>query len=297
MWFQCNWIDVNHTNTKNIFTILECSRCQLEKVHPLPSYDEIALYYPQNYYSYQDVNSNKTNTTIFEKIKNKTIRDTVRGKKSIYTILFGNRVLFIPTTMGNQKKYLDIWCWSGVILENVKQYGWDCYWYDIGEKKETWHIKRDSNIVNINRWNLKFDFISIWHTLEHVPNPREYIKVMSSLLNQDGVIRIGIPNTNSWYAKRFWRYWNGKDTPRHLFNFSDKNIRQLLEQEWLLVNKIHYIWAWWFWLSFIWMLQYYTNLNLKLLTHPIFVIAFGWMDVIANLLKKWDIICLDVRKK
>lgn len=40
----------------------------------------------------------------------------------------------------------------------------------------------------------KFDVITVWHVLEHVPNPEELINICKNLLVEDGLIFIAVPN-------------------------------------------------------------------------------------------------------
>jgi SAM-dependent methyltransferase len=49
-------------------------------------------------------------------------------------------------------------------------------------------------VENINFGNLKFDVITIFHVLEHVPNPSSLIKKCRELINREGIIIIAVPN-------------------------------------------------------------------------------------------------------
>ena len=72
----------------------------------------------------------------------------------------------------------------------------------------------------------KYDVITLWHVLEHLPNLEEQIKNISSLLNNDGVLIIAVPNFKSWDARHYGKFWAGYDVPRHLWHFSQQAIHK-----------------------------------------------------------------------
>ena len=76
----------------------------------------------------------------------------------------------------------------------------------------------------------KFDAITAWHVLEHVPNPLELATWARQQLNRDGVFQATVPNLASWQAERYGRHWLHLDVPRHLFHFTPTTLRNLLDQ-------------------------------------------------------------------
>lgn len=42
--------------------------------------------------------------------------------------------------------------------------------------------------------NLKYDVITLWHVLEHLPDPTAVLKQIQSLLKDDGILVIAVPN-------------------------------------------------------------------------------------------------------
>ena len=78
------------------------------------------------------------------------------------------------------------------------------------------------------------------HVLEHLDNPHETITEIKRILKKKGTLIVGIPNTNSTSMKIFGKHWIGLEIPRHLFNYSNKNIRFLLDKNGFKVTKIRY---------------------------------------------------------
>ena len=85
----------------------------------------------------------------------------------------------------------------------------------------------------------KFDVITLWHVLEHVPNLYEIIDQLKSMLNADGQLFVAVPNFKSYDATYYKEFWAAYDVPRHLWHFSQKTIQTLFEAVNLKVVKTH----------------------------------------------------------
>ena len=75
----------------------------------------------------------------------------------------------------------------------------------------------------------KYDAITLWHVLEHLPNLKDDIKLLSNILDKDGVLIIALPNYRSWDAKEYQEHWAAYDCPRHLWHFSQQSIISLFK--------------------------------------------------------------------
>ena len=73
----------------------------------------------------------------------------------------------------------------------------------------------------------QFDCISLWHVLEHVPDPSQTLKLIFDHLKPGGIVMIAVPNYRSWDAKFYNEFWAAYDVPRHLWHFSSESIRSL----------------------------------------------------------------------
>lgn len=85
----------------------------------------------------------------------------------------------------------------------------------------------------------KFDVITMWHVLEHVPNLFEYLEQLKKMLNENGKLIVAVPNYKSYDASYYKEYWAAYDVPRHLWHFSKKSIHNLFESVQMKVTKIH----------------------------------------------------------
>jgi len=72
--------------------------------------------------------------------------------------------------------------------------------------------------------------ISLWHVLEHIPNFTEVIQDLGKLVKQDGILVIAVPNYLSLDGQKYAENWAAYDVPRHLWHFTEKNIKSLANQ-------------------------------------------------------------------
>jgi 2-polyprenyl-3-methyl-5-hydroxy-6-metoxy-1,4-benzoquinol methylase len=197
---------------------------------PKPKEDELAFYYEsENYISHTD-----TRKSIIEKlyqiVKNYTLNSKLKLINSFNT---------------KQKNILDVGCGTGDFLLNCKNNGWDV----IGVEPNTKAKSLAENKLNIQTTSKiyedlseiktkKFDVITLWHVLEHVPNLDVYISNLKKILKQHGVLIIAVPNYKSYDATYYKQFWAAYDVPRHLWHFSKKSIQLLFAKEKMEVHKI-----------------------------------------------------------
>lgn len=86
----------------------------------------------------------------------------------------------------------------------------------------------------------KADIISFWHVLEHTRRPWEYLHAAYKNLLLKGKIVVGVPNIDSLEYKIFKNRWFHLVPQYHLWHFTPKSIRKLLQRENFRIVKIDY---------------------------------------------------------
>jgi hypothetical protein len=71
----------------------------------------------------------------------------------------------------------------------------------------------------------------MFHVLEHVRNPVEYVEVVSALLKPGGLLVIRVPNFNSAVFSLLGGHWSQLGLPAHLYFFSLDTLCALLEKK------------------------------------------------------------------
>ena len=74
-----------------------------------------------------------------------------------------------------------------------------------------------------------YDCISLWHVLEHLPDPERVVKELEHRLGPSGHLIVAVPNYRSYDAQCYGSYWAAYDTPRHLWHFSRASLRNLFD--------------------------------------------------------------------
>ena len=83
---------------------------------------------------------------------------------------------------------------------------------------------------------LKFDFIYSAHTLEHVENLNNHLKKINSLLVENGIFFLEIPNSNQiFYSKKIYEEYF---IDKHLNHFTPSTILKILEKFGFFSEKI-----------------------------------------------------------
>ena len=182
-----------------------------------PSPKNLDKYYQTtNYISHTDNAKN-----IFEKIYQLVKKYTLRKK-----------IKLINQFSKNGKSILDIGCGTGEFLALAKKENWHTFGVEPNEnareKTALKNIHVTSSLEKVGQQ--KFNVISLWHVLEHLPDLQNQIKKITALLKDEGTLLIAVPNYKSYDAKHYKENWAAYDTPRHLWHFSQNSISQIFKE-------------------------------------------------------------------
>lgn len=143
-------------------------------------------------------------------------------------------------------KLLDYGCGAGDFLAFAKDKNLIVFGIEpnpkalkIAQQKVGENSVRNSELKNIAD---KFDIITLWHVLEHIPNLFHVIGELKSHLNPEGKIYIAVPNYKSYDAKFYKKYWAAYDVPRHLWHFSPESLEKLFNSFGMKIEKRHALW-------------------------------------------------------
>lgn len=100
-----------------------------------------------------------------------------------------------------------------------------------------------------------FDVITLWHVLEHLPDPEGSIRELSGFLKPGGWLVLALPNFRSFDARHYRSDWAAYDVPRHLWHFSREAIAPLLEPFGYRLAAVRPLWLDAFYIS--WMSEKY----------------------------------------
>lgn len=210
-------ISCNSTKFKKIlhsgkYGINKCVNCNLIFTNPRPNPDEIEDLYDKAY---------------------------MANLESVKPILFkicAKRLLFVEQ-FKNSGRLLDVGCGNGYFLELARRRGWKISGTEISEycsnycKEEFGISVKSGEIFEANLPSNHFDIITIWHTLEHVKNPMDYLLEFNRILKTDGLLFILIPNTR--FLLNFlkgWKWIARSEITEHLYFFSNDSLEYMLQK-------------------------------------------------------------------
>jgi SAM-dependent methyltransferase len=133
-------------------------------------------------------------------------------------------------------RVLDIGCGSGGYLAFLAEMGWHCAGVETGAKSRAYAQTvlgldvREGPLEACGFPDAAFDVVTLWHVIEHLPDPRATLREIGRILKPEGLLLLRTPNVESWEAALFRGNWYGLDAPRHLYLFSPATMERLLRQ-------------------------------------------------------------------
>lgn len=216
------------TYSQQKFTIQKCTGCQLLLTNPRPEMKSLSEYYnSQAYISHTGKASN-----IFDAVYIKTRNHTLNWKFNLISKLKSKGIL------------LDYGCGTGEFLSTMNSHGWTTKGVEPSKHArdkanklgDTRQLHVFENLSQIS--NDKFDVITLWHVLEHIPDPNDLLQKLKQQLNTDGLIFVAVPNHESFDAHHYQQYWAAYDVPRHLWHFSKDTMKAILFKNGLTLDSI-----------------------------------------------------------
>jgi SAM-dependent methyltransferase len=190
--------------SRETFSIARCQACGLGHTQPAPP--DLARYYGSAYY----------------------------GGRHGFTARFraarrADLLERIGTIPGN---VLDIGCGEGEFLLATRERGRPGVGIELGP------AARAARAAGLDvRESLEsasalapFAAVTLWHSLEHLPDPLGTLAAARRLLSPDGRLVVAVPDNGGWQARIFGRRWFHLDVPRHLYHFDARSLAGLLER-------------------------------------------------------------------
>lgn len=208
MW---SGIPLDYTD-KAVYHIKLCKRCGLARTFPFPEKIEIVLSYGRGAYN----PAKKLCAKVLEVLIKVSERTKLRRLSRL--------------TQG--KSLLDIGSGKGRFVRVASDQHWNAYGYEPYQEASVPHKYRDRFFGGcLDDLPLKegsIDVLTMWHVLEHIPDPLAILRSVRKYLKDGGVLVLAVPNVQSLLAKAAKRWWYHLDVPRHLWHFSPKSVSTIL---------------------------------------------------------------------
>jgi SAM-dependent methyltransferase len=128
-------------------------------------------------------------------------------------------------------RILDIGCGRGLMLAALQRRGWEVVGTEFAAPlaqavaaEHGFPVYADADLSNLALPAQQFDVITLWHVLEHLPDPLATLQEVRRLLKVGGLLVIEVPNLESWQAQVGGGRWFHLDCPRHLYHFGAQDL-------------------------------------------------------------------------
>lgn len=208
----------DHTVSGEHFELRKEEHLDLLATFPRPDLDQLPAYYKsENYISHTD-----SKRSFFDKIY-----------QQVKNLMLQKKLDWVGNLSSHKGMILDVGAGTGDFLLAAKKRGWEVQGVEPNEGARSLASKKGIELSQ-NTASLpshQFDVITMWHVLEHVPNPADQIDELSRLLKPDGLLVIAVPNFKSYDAQKYKEHWAAYDVPRHLYHFSPEAISRIFQEK------------------------------------------------------------------
>lgn len=216
---------------------VKCTSCKLVFANPMADEDELNLHY-NDYYEKDHFKAMDYKKIILDRYHLiKKLQPDGIGKDARYLKL-----------LKSHSKFLDVGCGLGLGLAYANQLNCDLYATEFDEGalnfvKEHFSVKTyKGDLLEAQYPDNFFDFVHISHVIEHVIDPRAYVREMIRILKPGGYLAIGTPDISSnlyrihrWINLLQLKVPDIVDGLEHTFIFPKSGLDSLCTQEGLEV--------------------------------------------------------------
>lgn len=234
------------------FHLERCHDCGHRFMNPRPVPESLADCYPQQYGPHQtapkvtaspanyDSSSDASHTTtdsgrpLYLRILSLRY---VPGLKQFYNWLMDDRSQPVPIAPKQAEKpqALELGCATGIYLVRLQEAGWRATGIEPGERPasiaKTAGLDVHCGLLESTELPEEYFQLAVaWMVIEHVPDARDTLRRLHSLLQPGGTLLFSVPNAGCWETCFFGSNWYVWELPRHLHHFTPSSIRRLLQE-------------------------------------------------------------------
>lgn len=189
---------VKNKTRNSCHQIVRCNSCGLQQLFPTPTVNEDIEYYDKNPHD-------KEVTPSFD------IEDVYR--KFEYQNKYRVNYLINDIKIDKNWKILDYGCGYGFLMEMLIDDGYDVEGVEISEDRLKVIKQRQGNLDRVRKFNLlndekipdelieKYDCVMLFHVIEHITSPVDFLKKVKKLIKKDGFIFMEMPNIDNILMK------------------------------------------------------------------------------------------------
>lgn len=212
------------------YEVFYCTHCKNAFTHPVPDYEDRLLMPDIPFEEYSYVQKKLLNW--FLNIRVKRVFEAAKLQK-------GDEVLDIG---GGACRFANQLAKSGIHVTVIEP-----------NEANAAYADRDNGVTFISKFLDdallqsgdvrigEFDAVTMWHSLEHFPDPLKTIQLCRRLLKPGGCLYICVPNINSMQADLGGNWWTYLDVPHHLAHFTLDGLTGFLKRTGYQKFRVHWL--------------------------------------------------------
>jgi SAM-dependent methyltransferase len=189
------------------------------RLDPWPSAEEAVRYYPKSYWFAPD------------KAAADQLEDAYRR------LVLRDHIGFVSQSLqGVSGALLDVGCGGALLGRLLREKGVPVIGFDSSQQAAAVGWRHNGVPVACGDLNsapfrlASFGAVSMFHVVEHLPDPEGFLLVARDLLQPGGRLIVQVPNAACWQFAILGRRWNGLDVPRHLVDYRARDLDKLIER-------------------------------------------------------------------
>lgn len=217
----------NIIDSKNGYEIMDCNICGFKHIYPVPSSDDLEKIYKEEYYSTEKPQYLKKS----------------QSEKDWLDIQCADKYETIESflTDHSSKTLLDIGSGPGNFIAHGANRGWAVKGIEPSKQAYEFSKSLGLNVVNdfFNEESAlsigMFDVVHANNVLEHIPDPIKFIELASTILKDNGLLCIVVPNDYNPFQMAlrehdsYEAWWLAP--PHHINYFDHSSLSNLLERK------------------------------------------------------------------
>jgi SAM-dependent methyltransferase len=206
-----------YRTTVNRFNLVECAGCGLIRLDPLPTPEQLARFYPHEYWWDSDGSAADRLSEIYRQL------------------VLQDHVYFVTHGELAEGPVLDIGCGGGSFLAALRRRGHDVIGMDTSPRAASIARLRHGVPAACGRLPAvpfraqSFAAVTLFHVLEHLPDPMACLLALGELPARGGRLVVQVPNASCWQLLLLGDKWSGLDVPRHLIHYRAEDLTGLLD--------------------------------------------------------------------